>query len=415
MSFSERELFSDGHLEPTLDGLRKKLVHEIDSAEQNYATNVDEGEWVAHLVSKLCVEPLRLHNDRREFEDLGERKVDVRNAPGRLIRDPSRPALVDGYAVRLNIPFDGVPELLQMNPNLFGPMMPVAGVEGSLIYTEYQWPTDASRPDLDGMADRLVERIETFLTKANDLVKTFNGELDPLARQAIRRRRERLRETQSQLSTLRTPIRRRGDAPTTYAAPGIQRRPAPAPPSPAAPTTVSEPVLIDAFYDHIVTVVRAWGRAIERTPAPYREVEEETLRDALLPMLNSHYEGGATGETFNLNGKTDVLIRVEDRTVFIGECKWWSGRKALGEALDQLFSYTTWRDTKLALLFFVKNTDITAVIEKTREFLDADERFIAWADTCDGDHDLRCLMKWPGDAGITATLHVFFFHLPQTS
>jgi hypothetical protein len=411
MSFSQRELFSEGHLEPTLDALRKKLVHEVDSAEKNYATNVDEDEWVAYLVSKLRVEPFRLHNDRREFEDLGERKVDVRNTPGRLIRDPSRPALVDGYAVRLNVPFDGEPDLLQLNPNLFGGTMPVAGVEGSLVYTEYQWPTDVPRPDLDGMADRLGERIETFLTKANDLVETFNSELDPLARQAIQRRRERLRETQSQLSTLRTPIRRRGDAPTTYAPPGIQRRPAPVPPSTA--TTVSEPVLIDAFYEHIVTVVRAWGRAIERTPAPYREAEEETLRDALLPMLNSHYEGGATGETFNLNGKIDVLIRVEDRTVFIGECKWWSGPKALGEALDQLFSYATWRDTKLALLFFVKNKDITGVIEKTRELLGAGERFIAWADA-GGDHDLRCLMKWPGDTGITATLHVFFFHLPQT-
>jgi len=42
-------------------------------------------------------------------------------------------------------------------------------------------------------------------------------------------------------------------------------------------------------------------------------------------MLNTHYEGGATGETFNAAGKTDILIRVEDRNVFIGECKWWSG------------------------------------------------------------------------------------------
>jgi hypothetical protein len=410
MAFSERTLFSEGQLEPTLDGLRSKVVHEIDTAEQNYATNVDEEEWVAYLVSTLRVEPLRLHTDRREFEDLGERKVDVRNLPGRLIRDPSRPALVDGYAVRLTVPFDGEPELLQLNPNLFGGTMPVAGVEGSRIYVIYEWPTDVPRPDLDGMADRLVARMETFLTKANDLVETLNGDLDRLAREAIQRRRERLRETESQLSTLRTPIRRRGDAPTTYAAPGIRRRPAPAPPSTPTAATVSEPVLIDGFYEHIVSVVRAWGTAIERTPAPYREAEEETLRDALLPMLNSHYEGGATGETFNLNGKTDVLIRAEDRTVFIAECKWWSGLKALGEALDQLFSYTTWRDTKLALLFFVKNKDITGVIEKARELLGADGRFIAWADAGD-DHDLRCLMNWPDDAGITATLQVFFFHL----
>ena len=79
MAFSERTLFSGGQLEPTLDSLRRKVVHEIDTAEQDYATHVDEAEWVAYLVSTLRLEPLRLHNDRREFEDLGERKVDVRN------------------------------------------------------------------------------------------------------------------------------------------------------------------------------------------------------------------------------------------------------------------------------------------------------------------------------------------------
>jgi hypothetical protein len=128
-------------------------------------------------------------------------------------------------------------------------------------------------------------------------------------------------------------------------------------------------------------------------------------------MLNSHYEGGATGETFNAAGKTDVLIRVEDRTVFIGECKWWSGPGAVEQALAQLFSYTTWRDTKLALIFFVDRKDPMAIVEKVRAILAGNQSFLEWGET--EDRELRCTMRWPGDETISAQLHAFFVHLPK--
>src|SRR5215211_2947366 len=59
-----------------------------------------------------------------------------------------------------------------------------------------------------------------------------------------------------------------------------------------------------------------------------RKLGGGATRDNLVVMLNSHYEGQATGETFNRSGKTDNLVRVEDRNVFIGECKWWPGASA---------------------------------------------------------------------------------------
>jgi hypothetical protein len=37
--------------------------------------------------------------------------------------------------------------------------------------------------------------------------------------------------------------------------------------------------------------------------------------------LNSHYEGAATGETFNGTGKTDILVRHGLDNAFIGQCK----------------------------------------------------------------------------------------------
>ena len=127
------------------------------------------------------------------------------------------------------------------------------------------------------------------------------------------------------LDDLGIPVRRRDDAPKTYAAPGIERRIPPAPLAKTEAPRAPEPTMLSSLYEHTLGLIRPWERAIERTPGPYLNAEEEALRDALLLMLNTHYEGGATGETFNAAGKTDILIRVEDRNVFIGECKWWSG------------------------------------------------------------------------------------------
>ena len=91
-------------------------------------------------------------------------------------------------------------------------------------------------------------------------------------------------------------------------------------------------------------------------------MEEEQIRDIILVDLNGHYDGDATGESFNAQGKTDILIRAEGRNVFIAECKIWDGPSTLKAAIDQILNYLTWRDTKAALLLFSKNLGFTSVL-----------------------------------------------------
>jgi hypothetical protein len=413
MHWDEGPLFQSQDLSSVLAFEEQQMLREIESASEERALNADESEWVAYVVSHAKVEPIKLHGDRWELEDLGDQRVDVRGDPNRLIRDPARPSLIAGHAAKLRIPFDGNVRLLRLRSNTFVDP-PIAGVEDNEIVKRYEWPTDVDPPDLKGMAEQLIERLERSIRWSTEQVENHNRELERLACDAVRTRRERLRATHSHLQSFGIPVRRRGDAPKTYAAPGVHRRSPPIPPSGAAAAGIPEPVLIDEFYDHIITVIRAWGKAVERTPGPYKDFDEETLRAALLPMLNSHYEGAATGETFNAGGKTDVLIRVEDRTVFIGECKWWKGPKGVGEALDQLFSYTTWRDTKLALLFLVGGKDPTKAYETTQGLLENNDLFVSWKDS-GNERELRCLMRWPRDEDVAAELHVSFVHVPKDS
>ena len=68
---------------------------------------------------------------------------------------------------------------------------------------------------------------------------------------------------------------------------------------------------------------------MERSPTAFERLEEEHLRDFYLVVLNGHYEGRATGETFNAAGNTYILIRENNRNVFIAECKYWTAQRPL--------------------------------------------------------------------------------------
>ena len=102
---------------------------------------------------------------------------------------------------------------------------------------------------------------------------------------------------------------------------------------------------------------------MERHPSTYADKDEETLRDHFLMILSTHFEN-ATGETFNRNGKTDILIRHEKSNVFVGECKFWRGEKSLDKTIDQLLGYLTWRDSKAAILMFIQIEQLDPVLEK---------------------------------------------------
>jgi hypothetical protein len=110
---------------------------------------------------------------------------------------------------------------------------------------------------------------------------------------------------------------------------------------------------------------------IERSPHVFSEINEETIRTHFLISLNSHYEGGASGETFNGEGKTDILIRIENRNVFVAECKFWKGEKSFDDAISQLLGYLTWRDSKCALLIFNRNRGSSSVQQKMGEVMRA--------------------------------------------
>lgn len=139
--------------------------------------------------------------------------------------------------------------------------------------------------------------------------------------------------------------------------------------------------LEENIAEDIISTIVSFTTALERltvTASKLVRENEETIRDLLLFVLNANYQGTATGETFVGYGKTDILLRWRDRDAFIGECKFRSGPEHFTSAIGQLLNrYTVWRDTRVALILFIRDiVDITSIIEKAGVCIAGHERLL---------------------------------------
>jgi hypothetical protein len=133
-----------------------------------------------------------------------------------------------------------------------------------------------------------------------------------------------------------------------------------------------------ADYEAALQVLRSARNALERSPTTAAKLGEEDIRNLLLVTLNAHFEGAAGGELFNGLGKTDILIRVDDGNVFIAECKVIGPRDGPAKivaTIDQLLGYMTWRDTKGAVLLFIRNREVSAVVKAAVEAFEGHSNF----------------------------------------
>lgn len=152
---------------------------------------------------------------------------------------------------------------------------------------------------------------------------------------------------------------------------------------------VPELTLADEIADSLISMITSFSLALERLPKTADKIvgeDEESIRDLLLFILNANYAGLATGETFVGAGKTDILLRWQDKDAFIAECKFWNGESRFKDAIDQLLSYAVWRDTRIALVLFIRDrVDVTAVIGKAIACIRRHERYLSQQSDANSD------------------------------
>ena len=171
-------------------------------------------------------------------------------------------------------------------------------------------------------------------------------------------------QDQNLIANIGYPLRTREGRSGTYVWPEVRRRIAPQLLPVSEGPYQPEPALSTEIYEHIFTVITNMTTTMELSPKAFSNMGEEDLRTHFLVQLNGHYVAQASAETFNYEGKTDILLRAQGKNIFIAECKFWSGPKGFKDAIDQLLGYTSWRDNKTALLVFNRNTNMSTVLER---------------------------------------------------
>jgi len=157
-------------------------------------------------------------------------------------------------------------------------------------------------------------------------VEAYNASLERSITENVRTRKQELLKQANLLEQLGVPFKGKGEVPETFAIPAPRRKPVISKPVASIEPYAPEPALDGETYRHILKLCEGTGTEIERHPAIYTGKDEETLRDHFIMVLSPHFDS-VTGETFNREGKTDILIRHEGKNVFVAECKFWRGSK----------------------------------------------------------------------------------------
>lgn len=347
-----------GDLDHTLRHQLGRIKNAVEAWKEDDLLSLPEQDVIDTIVEEFHVEAPVLDRDHIAQEPVAEGYVTVMQF-GEQVR-------VKQTVVTLVIPFTGERVLFTLRPNQWTTRLPEAIVGED--HLKIQWTGRALDPAaVKQSLDLQVNDIDRWLHWVSAQVAAYNQQAVSLIGQEVRARKAAILANRDLQAAIGFPLRKRDDA-STYSIPVSRKKlvvdSRPPRRSSAAPFR-PEPVLADAHYEEAIRVLLNSRNQLERSPSTTAHMDEEAIRDNLLLNLNGQFEGKAAGEVFNGKGKTDILIRVEDRHVFIGECKFWKGPKTITDTLDQLLGYLVWRDTKAALLLFIRQGMPTDVIAKS--------------------------------------------------
>jgi hypothetical protein len=389
---------------------KKSLSDEIAKFDGNRLLNTSIDDLCDYFVKKYHLDVPILLEDRI-VADQNETQIDVSQDSMMFILDRSQPVYVAGTKVEITIPFEGGAQAFNIRPTSFSLIPPVAEVRGGILFLEIQG-TNLQSKQVRASIDQTLSEIKRHLDILRKDAEALNNELVQLVGPSIERRKAKLLENQNLVASLGFPLKERSDSPRTFVTPEVRRKITPTLPAASTLPYKPEPTLSLNDYDHILNIIQNMARVMELSPSAFATMDEEALRSHFLVQLNGHYEGGATGETFNYGGKTDILIRVQDKNIFIAECKYWSGPKKLRETIDQLLSYSSWRDTKVAIVIFNRKKNFSAVLDSIPSTVDAHpncKRFIGRQ----SETNFRYTFAHKDDPNRELTLTVMAFDVPS--
>lgn len=399
------EINLEGYLQDIINTVRTKITGET----ENYILNVNEHQYIAHLVEEFTADNLDL-----KFNDISisnyEAQIPAEYHPVDFFLEPGESYKRD--IIKYHIPFECDRNLLHCNPNPRYPWTTDVSFEENCVCFEIiNFNNDPE--EIKREAQHTITNIKEQFKNVQNQINSFNATLEKQIRGIFQSHKAHILKKHNFLTALEVPIKKRDDLPKTFAIPKpkIRKKIMVKRPQVTGKEFRPEPTLDVSIYNEILQVIYDVGKQFERLPSTYADKKEEDLRDHFLLYLEPRFEGSATGETFNKTGKTDILLRYEGSNVFIAECKFWRGKEKLLEAITQLLKYLTWRDSKAAVVVFVKNKEFTPILDKIEEVVLKHHNCLGFADKTD-ESWFNFKFHIEGDPNREVKLAVLLFHIP---
>ena len=353
-------IFSDYWLRDSLEARREQLRREVFSEEANQLLNMNETAYIKYLVERHTIAPLLL-----DMEGLSQSQQEERIPAEKFPNTGFHVQSGESYRKwvwTFAVPFSGDPELWRYTPSRhFRRSIEVEVRSERIEFSVVNWRDNAD--EIRREKDKTLNFVRSMVANVAQEVEEYNANLERSARAAFLARKTELLKVADMQAAIGVPVRKAEGAVPTFSVPVVKKKQIIVKPTAPSAAFAPEPTLDLTVYEAVLRMLRDFGREMERHPSIYLGKDEETLRDHFLMVLSPNFQS-VTGEAFNKSGKTDILIRHEGQNVFVAECKFWSGMKNFFKTIDQTFSYLTWRDSKAAILCFVKNKEFGSVLKQ---------------------------------------------------
>lgn len=408
---SNELLFNKYDIFSIIQGHTESLKKKVQSIPANTLLNASEQDLLQALIEEFRLNVPVVKDEDIYIAHAEETQVDVSRDPMRrfFYDQHSGPIYVPGNKTVIAVPFEGDAEFFRIRPQTFTTNPPRGEItKAEILLTHVR--TDQNAEAIKQEYQSTVSSIKQYLASLSASAAQFNGQLETLLTSQLKERKNRLLADAGMTAAIGLPLKKREGIPLTYSVP-VTRRVPKIEQIKVSGTFSPEPALANEDYEEILHIMQNMVQVMELSPHAFQDMGEEDLRSHFLVQLNGAFKGQATGETFNFQGKTDILMRFEGKNVFIAECKFWKGEKSFLATLDQLLSYLSWRDTKAAVLIFNRNADFSAVLAKIRETVPTHKLFKRDRGAS-GESVFRYVFAQPNDSNREIILTVLAFDIP---
>ena len=387
----------------------REISKEIGSKSNEYILNVSIEEWSQYFVNKYEFIPITVYPEKSTTR-LKNKIITKMDGNGGEYDSMA-------YTFEICVPFTGSSFLLFLKPS-----------NSYMDYPEVEIPTGNSgfivgfvtindqNPDqLEYQRNRLLKALSQNTVNINIDVAKYNASILTHFNSEYNQKKEKVLKEQRFFESLNIDYEPLTDK--IFKVPEIERKKIPEPlidKKSSKRFTVDNPVLSDNFYEDVIEVIYTFFKSVEKKPSIYEGKDEEGLRDYVLPTLETRYNNSTiTGETFNKGGKTDILVKYKDNTnLFVAECKIWKGEQVFNATVNQLFDkYLTWRDSKVAIIFFVRNKEFSKVLSTIHECVVKHPYFLR-QNGSHGESSFSYIFHFPTDKGKYVYTEIMAFHFP---